>query len=103
MLYDETQQLLQLYFLLEYWGNEYKRFRVDLRQRLELPFADALENPAVITGLTYHERRERFGKKGQKLKKDAYMIKRSVDLEKIFSSMRCYNHAEQFEIHFIPD
>lgn len=75
MLYDETQQLLQMYFLLEYWGNEYKRFRVDLRQRLELPFADALENPAVITGLTYHERRERFGKKGQKLKKDAIVYK----------------------------
>ena len=75
MLYDETQQLLQMYFLLEYWGNEYKRFRVDLRQRLELPFADALENPAVITGLTYHERRERFGKKGHKLKKDAIVYK----------------------------
>ena len=39
MLYDETQQLLQMYFLLEYWGNEYKRFRVDLRQRLELPLS----------------------------------------------------------------
>ena len=48
---------------------------MDLRQRLELPFADALENPAVITGLTYHERRERFGKKGQKLKKDAIVYK----------------------------
>ena len=49
-----------MYFLLEYWGNEYKRFRVDLRQRLELPFADAtIKNPAVITGLTYHERRVR--------------------------------------------
>ena len=75
MLYDETQQLLQMYFLLEYWGNEYKRFRVDLRQRLELPFVDALENPSVITGLTYQERRERFGKKGQKLKKDAIVYK----------------------------
>ena len=75
MLYDETQQLLQMYFLLEYWGNEYKRFRVDLRQRLELPFTDALENPSVITGLTYLERRERFGKKGQKLKKDAIVYK----------------------------
>ena len=75
MLYDETQRLLQMYFLLEYWGNEYKRFRVDLRQRLELPFVDALENPSVITGLTYQERRERFGKKGQKLKKDAIVYK----------------------------
>ena len=53
---------------------------MDLRQRLELPFADALENdaigPSVInTGLTYHERRERFGKKGQKLGKDAIVYK----------------------------
>ena len=29
------------------------------------PICDALNAPAVITGLTYHERRERFGKKGQ--------------------------------------
>ena len=74
MLSDETITLLQLYFLLEYWGNEYSKIRVDLRQRLELPFADALENPAVITGLTYHERRERFGKKDKNLK-DAIVYK----------------------------
>ena len=75
MLYDETQQLLQMYFLLEYWGNEYKRFRVDLRQRLELPLVDALESPSVIGGLIYQERRERFGKRGQKLNKDALVYK----------------------------
>ena len=33
------------------------------------------ENLSVVTGLTYHERRERFGKKGQELKKDAIVYK----------------------------
>ena len=49
-LCDETQQLLQMYFLLEYWGNEYNNeagSTTDSRcgfletLRLELPFANA--------------------------------------------------------------
>ena len=74
MLYDETQRLLQMYFLLEYWGNEYKKFLVELRQRLQLKFSDAIENPSVIAGLVYLERRERIGKRGKRIK-DAVVYK----------------------------
>ena len=75
MLYDETQRLLQMYFLLEYWANEYKKFRTDVKQRLELKFSDAIENPSVIAGLVYLDRRERIGKNDKRLAKDAVVYK----------------------------
>ena len=68
MLYDETQKFLLMYFLLEYWKKEYVKSVIDRRQRLESPFGDALDNPAVIAGLTFVEKIERFGKTGRKVK-----------------------------------
>ncbi|MEE2682514.1 MAG: AAA domain-containing protein [Actinomycetota bacterium] len=68
MLYDETQKLLLMYFLLEYWKNEYIKSVIDRKQRLEGSYADALDNPLVIAGLTFVGEIERFGKNERKLK-----------------------------------
>ena len=70
---------------------------MELRQRLQLKFSDAIENPSVIAGLVYLERRERIGKRGKRIK-DAVVYKfpnQSLDISD--------GWKEGGQVHFIND